>query len=90
MILYCNVMCAVVCGQWGALKRLKGLGIRAEERCDCPALRGADESQEKDMRIFLGLIRATAALVAGPFCSERGCWLVAVAIRRTADAQLGG
>lgn len=35
-------------GQWDALKRLKGLGIGTEERCDCPAFRGPDESEEKD------------------------------------------
>lgn len=82
MILYCIEMCAGVCGQmfgqWDALKRFKGLGIRTEAQ------------MRVKRRIFLGLIRATATPVAGPFSSERGCWSVAVAIRRTADAQLGG
>lgn len=49
--------------------RLRGLGMEERsERWDCPALRGPDESKEKDTRIFLGLIRVTLTLVAGPIC----------------------
>ncbi len=80
----CVHVCVCVCVWWTSCRYLAGRwawpagcfkdrlrGLRMEERSEgwnCPALKGLDESKEKDTRIFLGLIRVTLTLVSGPIC----------------------